>query len=202
MTENQKIGLTSDDIKTNDWIHEKLSRSRIQACGRLQNIQALLLSLKVKLIIAPLFLQDLCVLALAEKLQVPVVGVLTSRVSSWWTFNHLGLSSGLYSAPVLNTDMPDQGLLSRIYNIKNYYKYITEFKSWNFKAAESLPEFLKPSQTITELHKNRIVRLVYSWDALVDNSIASIPFAIPIGSFYPDFGADGRTVINAEFILG
>ena len=80
------------------------------------------------MIVAPLFLHDSCILALADKLDLPVVGVLTSRVGSWWVWAQMGVLPPLSIRPVPLTTLKSDDIWSRAGNIANHYSYMSSLR--------------------------------------------------------------------------
>ena len=84
--------------------------------------------MQVSVIVTPLFLHDVCILALANRLDIPVIGVITSRVGSWWVWAQMGVLPMLSTTPVPLTTLNSDSIWSRAANLAHHYNYMSSLR--------------------------------------------------------------------------
>ncbi|XP_047494086.1 uncharacterized protein LOC125042489 [Penaeus chinensis] len=140
-----------------EWVSGRVLASRARACGlfsRLPRVEAGFR--RARLVVTPLFLHDLCVLTLAQRVGVPVVGVVTSRVGAWWVWDNLGVLPPLATTPVPPATMQELDIWARASNIARHYGYVSSLPTaWQGPLTPSRlpgPSINKPVTDMVTFH--------------------------------------------------
>lgn len=154
-------------------------------------------------LVTPLWLHDVCTLALGRRLGVPVIGVLTSRVGAWWAWAQLGALPDLASAEAPTGGVlggggggdstkegggdggGDSGFYARATNLVEHYAFMSTMRQrWQAPAISSLPPDWQ-LQPLPAMYRN-LHRLLVVWDPLLHPTPPHTPAAVPIGGFAAD----------------
>ncbi|KAK7056549.1 hypothetical protein SK128_012388 [Halocaridina rubra] len=175
-------GVTSGEEGV-EWISGRVISSRVLACGSLSRSDWVnKIVERSKLLVTPLFLHDLCVLNLAQRAGVPYVGVLTSRVGSWWVWEQLGTLPLLSTNPVPPSTMEDNSIWSRTVNVARHYRYLSSLRQqWQVPALT----VLDPSWSPLPLHAlyAGLARVLVTWDPLLHAHFPFSSMVVPVGGF-------------------
>ncbi|XP_063594828.1 UDP-glucuronosyltransferase 3A1-like [Penaeus indicus] len=179
-----------------EWVSGRVLASRARACGlfsRLPWVEAAFR--RARLVVTPLFLHDLCVLTLAQRVGVPVVGVVTSRVGAWWVWDNLGVLPPLATTPVPPTTMQELDIWARASNIARHYGYISSLRQqWQVPALTALDASWSPTPTIDALYAS-LARVLVAWDPLLDAHLPHTPIVLPVGGFHYSTGRMTKDVL-------
>ncbi|ROT84894.1 hypothetical protein C7M84_021908 [Penaeus vannamei] len=179
-----------------EWVSGRVLASRARACGlfsRLPWVEARFRS--ARLVVTPLFLHDLCVLTLAQRVGVPAVGVVTSRVGAWWVWDNLGVLPPLATTPVPPATMQELDIWSRAGNIARHYGYISSLRQqWQVPALTALDASWSPTPTIDALYAS-LARVLVAWDPLLDAHLPHTPIVLPVGGFHYSTGHMTKDVL-------
>lgn len=179
-----------------EWVSGRVLASRARACGlfsRLPWVEARFRS--ARLVVTPLFLHDLCVLTLAQRVGVPAVGVVTSRVGAWWVWDNLGVLPPLATTPVPPATMQELDIWSRAGNIARHYGYVSSLRQqWQVPALTALDASWSPTPTIDALYAS-LARVLVAWDPLLDAHLPHTPIVLPVGGFHYSTGHMTKDVL-------
>ncbi|XP_071549220.1 UDP-glucuronosyltransferase 1A7-like [Panulirus ornatus] len=189
------MGVTPGEEGGLEWVSGRVMASRARACGQVSRLAWVEETVaRAKLLVAPLFLQDICVLTLARRAGVPAVGVLTSRVGAWWAWEHLGVLPPLATTPVPPTTMAEPTIWARASNLARHYGYLASLRQqWQVPALTALDSAWTPP-TLETLYAS-LARVLLTWDPLLDAHIPSTPLIVPIGGFYLETGHITKDVL-------
>ncbi|XP_076047730.1 UDP-glucuronosyltransferase 3A1-like [Oratosquilla oratoria] len=192
-------GVTPQDgvnVHAGEWVPARVAASRVAACRQLVAASELLTELaerKFSLMVTPLFLQDQCTLALAHRLELPVIGVITTRMGAWWVWNQLGVLPSLATSPAPLATLDQTSLWSRAANLMQHYAYISGVRHmWHVPAQTTVASWATPS--LDQLYQ-ALARVVVAWDPLVDSWYPPLPGVIHVGSFASIIGDMTRDVL-------
>lgn len=142
--------------------------------------------LQPALIVTPLWLHDVCTLALARRLDIPAIGVITSRVGAWWAWTQLGALPDLASASAPTGSVGESGLFARASNLAQHYAFVASTRQrWQAPALASLPREWGDQPSLPVLYKG-LQRVLVVWDPLLHPSPPHTPAAVPVGGFAAD----------------
>ncbi|XP_037794076.1 UDP-glucuronosyltransferase 3A1-like [Penaeus monodon] len=179
-----------------EWVSGRVLASRARACGlfsRLAWVEAVFR--RARLVVTPLFLHDLCVLTLAQRVGVPVVGVVTSRVGAWWVWDNLGVLPPLATTPVPPATMQELDIWARASNIARHYGYVSSLRQqWQVPALTALDASWSPAPTIDALYAS-LARVLVAWDPLLDAHLPHTPIVLPVGGFHYSTGRMTKDVL-------
>lgn len=140
---------------------------------------------RAKLFVTPLYLHDLCSLSFARQFDLPVVGLVTSRTGSWWSWYWLDVLPPLATAAVPPSLMsPNFGFVERLGNLWNLFSYIAKLEhDWVKPVTASLPD--GAVLPIADLY-NTVGTILVSWDWLTDPNLPMTPFLTSTASLQWD----------------
>lgn len=180
----EAVGVTPGEDAGVEWVNGRVVASRIWACkemtskawvGRVMS--------HAKLVVTPLFLHDMCVLGLAQRAGVKVVGVVTSRVGAWWVWEHMGVLPSLASTPVPPHHMTDTSIWARASNLASHYGYLSSLRQlWLAPVLTTLPADWSPVPALDALYAS-LASVVLVWDPLLDAHAPHTPTVVPVGGF-------------------
>ena len=174
----------SDGVGVHEWATGSIVWSRVAACAGLAAVESKVSALQASVIITPLWLHDVCTLALAKRLSVPAIGVITSRVGAWWAWTQLGALPDLASASAPTGGVGENGFSDRAANIAQHYSFISSIRQrWQVAAMSALPSHWEQT-SLTDLYEG-LHRVLVCWDPLLHPSPPHTPSVISVGGF-PD----------------
>ncbi|CAL4062474.1 unnamed protein product, partial [Meganyctiphanes norvegica] len=192
---NDDEGITPED-GGDDWAGGKIVASRVAACKQVSLLSWVEDAVKdADLLLAPLFLNDLCVLSLAERTGVPAVGILTSRLGAWWVWHNLGVTPPLSTTPVPPSTMSETGIWDRAANLARHYGYLSGLRQhWQAAATISV---LGSWSSMPPLHQmyNSLRKVLVVWDTLTDTHSPTSPHVVNVGGFFTVTGHMTKDVL-------
>ncbi|XP_069195554.1 UDP-glucuronosyltransferase 1A7-like isoform X2 [Procambarus clarkii] len=176
-------GVTPGEEEGVEWVSGRVVSSRVWACRQFSSqtwVEEVVS--RASLVVTPLFLHDLCVLTLAQRVGVTAVGVVTSRLGAWWVWEHLGVLPNLATTPVPPHNLLHTSIWARTANLARHYGYLSALRQqWQAPAATSLPSGWTPG-TMDTLYGS-LAGVLVAWDTLVDTRAPYTPTVVHIGGF-------------------
>ncbi|XP_042865988.1 UDP-glucuronosyltransferase 3A1-like [Penaeus japonicus] len=179
-----------------EWVSGRVLASRASACARFSRLPWVESRFRrARLVVTPLFLHDLCVLTLAQRVGVPAVGVVTSRVGAWWVWDNLGILPPLATTPVPPATMQELTIWARASNIARHYGYVSSLRQqWQVPALTALDGSWSPTPPLDALYSS-LARVVVAWDPLLDAHLPHTPLVVPVGGFHYSTGHMTKDVL-------
>ncbi|KAG0710267.1 UDP-glucuronosyltransferase 2B15 [Chionoecetes opilio] len=140
---------------------------------------------RAKIFVTPLHFHDLCTLTFARQFDLPVVGLVTSRIGSWWSWYWLDLVPPLATNAVPPNELSANfGFFERMFNIIDFWSYISVREGdWVAPLMPSLPP--GSVQPIAELYA-ALTTVLVAWDGLTDLQLPRASFLTSVAGLQWD----------------